>query len=262
MAHDDLPVLSFIAHGLRIGVWSSSAETLAQLRTRLLPTWEHCAPNALDQRYVLRVDDGVGVIEFAGEVLCTTDGAADLLDQFERWLHVNIGAEAKGLTFVHAGAVVCDGRGLVLPGVSHAGKSTLVKALVDAGAVYYSDDFAVIDGDGQLHPYPRRLSLREPQDGRSFFDPRSLGWSETCGPVPVNLVATLVYRSGASLALERVTPGEGSLSLLANTVSAQTQTSQALAFISSVAAHAHFVRGERGDAHAAAVTLLNELDQR
>ena len=43
---------------------------------------------------------------------------------------------------------------------SHVGKSTLVTALLRAGATYYSDEYAVIDGRGQVYPYARRLSLR------------------------------------------------------------------------------------------------------
>ena len=46
-----------------------------------------------------------------------------------------------------------------LPGHSFSGKSTLVAALVRAGAVYYSDEFAVLDPDGFVHPYAKALSL-------------------------------------------------------------------------------------------------------
>ena len=40
------------------------------------------------------------------------------------------------------------------------GKTTLVKALVEAGATYYSDEFAVLDKEGQVQPYPVPLSIR------------------------------------------------------------------------------------------------------
>ena len=35
-------------------------------------------------------------------------------------------------------------------------------ALIEAGAVYYSDEFAVVDPDGWVYPYPQPLGLRSP----------------------------------------------------------------------------------------------------
>ena len=64
------------------------------------------------------------------------------------------------LIFIHAGVVAQDGVAIALPGVSFAGKTTLVSALVRAGAVYYSDEFAVIDKRGVVNPYPKALSVR------------------------------------------------------------------------------------------------------
>jgi uridine kinase len=42
--------------------------------------------------------------------------------------------------------------GIAIPGRSFSGKTSLVTALVRAGAVYYSDEFAVIDRDGLVRP--------------------------------------------------------------------------------------------------------------
>jgi hypothetical protein len=42
---------------------------------------------------------------------------------------------------------------MVLPGKSFAGKTTLVAALVRAGAEYWSDEYAVLDANGDVHPY-------------------------------------------------------------------------------------------------------------
>ena len=62
--------------------------------------------------------------------------------------------------FIHAGVVAHRGRGIVIPGDSFSGKTTLVAELVRAGAGYYSDEFAVIDAEGLVHPYARPLSFR------------------------------------------------------------------------------------------------------
>ena len=53
------------------------------------------------------------------------------------------------------------GRAILVPGHSFQGKSTLVQAFVAAGALYFSDELALIDGAGQVHPYPRPMMLRD-----------------------------------------------------------------------------------------------------
>ena len=71
-----------------------------------------------------------------------------------------IALHAPNHVFVHAGVVGVEDRAIVLPGRSFAGKTTLVAALVKAGAEYWSDEYAVLDADGLVHPYPKPLSVR------------------------------------------------------------------------------------------------------
>ena len=40
---------------------------------------------------------------------------------------------------------------------------TLVRAVVEAGAVYYSDEHAMLDEVGRVHPYARPLPFRPPE---------------------------------------------------------------------------------------------------
>ena len=63
--------------------------------------------------------------------------------------------------FVHAGVVGWEDRAIVMPGASFAGKTTLVRAWLEAGATYYSDEFAVLDRDGRVHPFARPLAIRD-----------------------------------------------------------------------------------------------------
>ena len=49
---------------------------------------------------------------------------------------------------------------LFCPGFSHAGKSTLVWSLVQAGAVYYSDEYAIFDEHGSVYPFALPIGLR------------------------------------------------------------------------------------------------------
>ena len=61
---------------------------------------------------------------------------------------------------VHAAAVSVAGRGLVLPGRTRAGKTTLLMALLECGAELLSDDLAFLDARGRVHPHPRPALVR------------------------------------------------------------------------------------------------------
>ena len=67
---------------------------------------------------------------------------------------------AEHFVFVHAGVVAWQGKAILLPGKSFSGKSTLTMALVDAGATYYSDEYAVLNAQGLVHPFSRMPRLR------------------------------------------------------------------------------------------------------
>ncbi len=66
------------------------------------------------------------------------------------------------LLFVHAGVVAVDGRAIVLPGLSRAGKSTLVLALLREGARLLSDELLAYDpARALLLPFPRAVKVRD-----------------------------------------------------------------------------------------------------
>ena len=55
-------------------------------------------------------------------------------------LQLFVATEALSRLFVHAGVVGWRGRAILVPGTSFSGKTTLVAAMVQAGASYYSDE--------------------------------------------------------------------------------------------------------------------------
>ena len=63
----------------------------------------------------------------------------------------------------------------MLPAPSFGGKTTLVAALVRAGAIYYSDEFAVLDEQGFVHPYAKPLSIRGADNWQVNHSVASLG---------------------------------------------------------------------------------------
>ena len=143
-----------------------------------------------------------------------------------------------------------------------AGKTTLVSALLEAGASYYSDEYAVFDPRGVVYPYAKRLSIRQPGGLQRRNTAGELHATTDTVPLPVGLVAVTHFSNGASWNGVSISPGQCALDLLANTICARTRSADALNVFTRVAIQAFALSGARGDARAAAAALLAELDQR
>jgi hypothetical protein len=88
----------------------------------------------------------------------------------------SIVAGTVGLVELHSSCVSIEGGGLLLMGPSRSGKSTLAKALSDAGCGWLSDDRVFCSlNEGKLRAWglPRPLKLRR-EAGRWFDDYRDL----------------------------------------------------------------------------------------
>jgi hypothetical protein len=182
------------------------------------------------------------------------------LDAFESDLRLYIAERARGRVFVHAGVVAWRGKAIVIPGRSFSGKSSLVAALVRAGATYYSDEYAVFDGRGRVHPFPSPLSLRGAEGERPTRHPaESLGHAPGTRPLPVALVAVSEYRRGARWRPRRLTPGQGVLALLSHTVPARERPAASLAALQHAVRSASIFKGARGEASEVADILLENV---
>ncbi len=62
---------------------------------------------------------------------------------------------------LHAGVMERDGVGVVFPAAPGSGKTTLCAGLLSRGWRFLSDEFALIDGEGMIHPYPKALCIKE-----------------------------------------------------------------------------------------------------
>lgn len=196
----------------------------------------------------LAVTSSEGVTQSFGDLALT-------LHAVDQSIRSTIAVHAPGLVFIHAGAVAHHGRVIVLPGTSMAGKTTLVAELVRAGAGYLSDEYAVLDADGLVHPFARRLSVREPT-GRREVPVTELGGTAVTEPLPVGLVAAITFESGADWQVAPADQGACAQALIANAVAAQVRSAEVLTVTALVARSAPFVEGTRGDAAEAVPALM------
>ena len=227
----------------------------------LPPGWKPATTPVVDRLYSLVAGDAAPrgqtrrytlLYEGAARLARTMDHDA-VVEALERDLSLYVAEHARELLFVHAGVVGWQGRAIVLPGSTYTGKSTLVAALLRAGATYYSDEFAVFDRRGRVHPFPRPLSLREQPGAR----PKRYAIDALeSGPLPVGLVAMTRHRDGAQWRPRPLSCGEAVLALLANTVSARRQPDVAFRTLRQVVSHAPAVKGSRGEAHETVEALV------
>jgi hypothetical protein len=137
-----------------------------------------------------------------------------------------------------------------------AGKTTLVAALVRAGAVYYSDEFAVLDERGLVRPYAKPLSVRDGEVTQSDRSVESLGGVIGEEPLRIGAVIFTHYQPGAEWMPTRVSPGREGLAMLENTLAAMKRSGEAMRVIKRAIDGAVLLEGKRGDAAAVASQLL------
>jgi hypothetical protein len=269
---DDQHEIAFEAFGVRVGLTANRAEVLERLQAVLPPHREPCPADSVERVFGL-------VVEEAGSCSITINGTTMsrglefevALTIIDSQLRIYLGINAPDTVFVHAGAVGCDGGAILIPGPTFSGKSTLVSALVDTGMTYYSDEFAVIDEDGLVHPYAKPLSVRSgnpatrgaDREGRRQSDHslESLGWTPGVEPIPLGMIVVTSYRSGAEWRPERVSAGAGAMALLANAVPARERPEQVMRSLRRAAESAVVLKGDRGEAEEAAAALLAELER-
>jgi len=263
--------LSFRAYGVRIGVRTTDADLLGGIKSRLPPGWTPAASPIVDCVYSVALGKRVPASQgrrptrlFRDSVRLARSSDVDLiLDTLESDLQTHIAENAPARIFVHAGVVGWRGRAIVLPGRSYAGKSTLVAALVRAGATYYSDEYAVLDARGRVHPFARPLSLRgDTSDRPTRLSPDALGSAPARGALPVGVVMLAEYAKGARWRPKTLTPGHGLLALLAHTLPAQRRPRATLRALEAVVRAAPVLEGARGEAPGMAKRLLAWLTPR
>lgn len=224
----------------------------------ILPGWPE-GGEEFDTEFRLVQEEDTIVIEHDDErprPWNTHDSTADSLRQL---VHIDIASYAPDLVFVHAGVVLGPTGVIILPGRSFAGKSTLTRKLVERGCAYYSDEYAVIDSQGLVTPFPRPLSERDPGQPNRLTPPTELGWHSGLGPARVAAVVSTEYKAQARWDPEEISAGQATLEMFSNTVSAQLEPLRAMRFLPMVAQAARCWKGPRGEAEETAELLLERL---
>jgi len=185
----------------------------------------------------------------------------DVFDEFERDLSMYVAEAARRRLFVHAGVVAWKNRAIVIPGRTLAGKTTLVAEFVRAGATYYSDEYAVFDAHGRVHPFARPLGIREngPTKKSVKYSIDALGGSAGDKPLRVGIILVSEYKENGKWKPREISAGQGAMALLANTVAARIKPEVALPTLQQAVQGARVLKSSRGEAKEVVDSVLKAM---
>jgi len=256
------------AHGVRLGLRTNAPAILERLRGCLPPGWRPSRSAVVDELFSVWVDPGdvatrPSRVYVGASRRARTRDLRHALAVLESELRQSLAARSKHRTFVHAGVVGWRGQAMVVPGRSRSGKTTLVAELVRAGAAYLSDEFAIIDARGRVHPFAKPLSIRG-AGGCDLHVSRpsaeDLGGRAGTRPLPIGLVVLATHEPGAEWRPQTLTAGQAVIEMLAHTVPARLRPAASLQALERAVARAVVLKGERGEARALAPHLLQLLE--
>lgn len=163
----------------------------------------------------------------------------------------------------HAGAVSYKDVGIIFPGKSRAGKSTLTKEFLKVGAKFYTDDCSVIDKEGNLYAYPTALKIRDKNGDQQLFPVECFGAEIGMKPVLVKYVVFCNFEMGGGWKPTNISQGDASFLLLENLFyrsSIHKFPKETLAFLHYLTDNAAVLKGVRGEAKYLVEDIVSRID--
>ncbi|MEO5857563.1 MAG: hypothetical protein ABIR33_01310 [Pyrinomonadaceae bacterium] len=219
--------------------------------------------SATTARYVF-ADEGNGNVKF--DLDGVSSGSARRDSGFKRFLNgvirAHVGALAKEWVFVHAGVVTWKGRAIILPGHSRQGKTTLVSELLRLGAGYMSDEYAILDSSGMVHPFERDLGVRpSANEPPAPVDPVQFGGKRTVDQVEAGMVVFTSYVEGSRWRPARMTLGNAILESVPEVIPFSFNTEFVLKVLNTTFNRAIIAKSDRGEARETAPKILEYFDE-
>lgn len=187
----------------------------------------------------------------------------DKLDFLDSKIRLTVAEFAENFVFLHAGVVGYKGKAIIIPAKSFSGKTTLVAELSKRGLDYYSDEYAVLDENGLVHPFTKKLSIRGIIDDyqQVDIDVEELGGNKGVEPLKVGLILVSKFIKKGKFNPKIVSSGEGIIESISNSVSIRQNPKFVLQVLSIITNEAKIVKTSRGEASSFADKFLPFLDQ-
>ena len=253
--------IAFEAFGARIGI--RIAESVASdVRPRLPPRARLITSEDYDTVYSVNSipskssSHTIYQLERDGADVGSYRSLSRICRELESDMHFQVALAARDFLFVHAGVVQWKRQAVVVPGRTETGKSSLIMALVHSGGEYFSDEYAVLDREGRVHPYPKPLSQRREGGPPRLHTAEALGSQQEAPAVPMGLAVITRFRNGAAWNPRRISKAQVMMALFDNTVVAESRPEFALSVLAKAVEGTEGLEGERGEASEMASALL------
>lgn len=246
------------AFGCRIRAIADTREGLRLLARCIFPSLRRSSCEAHKPDIVVRLEhrDGQYGVAFGGQRVASAATLDKLEASVVRALDDAVVAHLPSWRVIHAGVVAWGGYAVLLPGGTHSGKSTLVAELVRRGAVYFSDEYALIDADGLVHPYPRPMLLRNGSAGPTVVPVAEPGTA----PARIGWILSLAWQPGCSWNPAPVDQGQAVMLLLQSTPHVLATSPELIRYFGRAVAKARTYRGCRPEAAESATEILRLID--
>jgi hypothetical protein len=260
--------ISFQSYGVKIGVRCDSADLLLEIKNEL----DEINPNGfeiiddskVEHLYEIRSKKNKSFeVKKDGESSPQRLEEESLFRYLQSQIRLTVAEFAESRIFLHAGAVAWKNQAIIIPARSYSGKSTLVAELVKRGALYYSDDFAVLDKNGLVHPFHRQISLRVDEDkfDQTDFPVEALGGKFGYEPIPIGVVLITQHKKGRRNPRiwkpEILSEGRGIMEILSHTIPIRYNPKFAIEVLNKVSKRAIICKSQRGEAGGFADLLIN-----
>ena len=262
--------ISFTSFGVKISVRVDTEGFLEQIHKLLTPfavlTAQHESTDFLYSVIIAKSQNHYSFIYRNGEQISKQISRNDFISNLEVYFQTATAnfAVNHGI-FLHAGAVAWKNKGIIIPANSYDGKTTLTAEFTKLGATYFSDEYAIINSNGELLPYPKTLSIRKPDE----YDQKETTVEEIGGKsaelnscVPVKLVLLAKFsKSTKTWKPKQLTQASATLELMKHTFPLRTFPEIVVGNLHNLTKNAIVLKGNRGEAKEFAQLIINYLEK-
>ena len=215
-----------------------------------------------DRIFGLYQDANVYRLYEDGEPSTYGESRQNFIKFYNAIVRVAVGEHSNSLVFLHAGVVGWKGKAIVLPANSFSGKTTLVAELVKLGAEYYSDEYAVIDELGLVHPFERDLSIRtdDAEFGETRVPVETIGGRAGSDPLPIGTLLITRFDPSGSFKPVQLTLGTAILETIPFAITVLRRPDRTVKRLNLALADAERIRTDRGEAAETAELLLSHIE--
>lgn len=259
-------LIGFESYGVRFAVGSNRRRTLDQAarvaRTAMVGQLHEIEPALAEHTFVVTETSDDLVLEIDGEYINSNAYRRGFYHYLSSRIKMLVAEYAEDVVFVHAGVIGWKGKAVMFPADSHQGKSTLTAALISRGAAYMSDDYAIVDGEGMIHPFPRKLSIRGPLGSGEWknISAKRFGGIVADKRLPLGAVIITRYSENARWKPVVLTQGTGMLQMVPFVIPLNANPALSLSLLKNALAPAIIAKSLRPDVSACVDAILDLID--